>query len=91
MKDIISKMNFDGIKIYYNDGTIINDRVQVKISYLTALLYIDGENVCTFYPKSCDKEMIESIVNSYCKDYEIDLSQNELEAIAEFTINKMPK
>lgn len=85
------KMRFDGIKIYYNDGIIINDRVQVKISYLTALLFIDGENVCTFYPKNCDEGLIESIVKSYYKDYGINLSKDELRAIAQFTIDKMPK
>lgn len=85
------KMRFDGIKIYYNGGIIVNDRVQVRISYLTALLFIDGENVCTFYPKNCDEELIGSIVKSYCRDHGIDLSKDELRAIAQYTIGKMPE
>ena len=85
------KMRFDGIKIYYNDGIMVNDRMQVRISYLTALLFIDGENVCTFYPQNCHEELVESIIKSYCRDYGIDLSKDELRAIAQYTIGRMPK
>lgn len=85
------KMRFEGIELYYNDEMTVNERVRVKISYLTAFLFIDGKNVCSFYPQNLDEEMAESIVGSYCMDYGIDLTKDELRAIAQYTIRKMPK
>ena len=35
-------IKFDGIKLIYNDGKTINDRISVKISNKTALIFVDG-------------------------------------------------
>ena len=85
------KIRFEGIEIYCNDEMTVNERVRVKISYLTAFLFIDGENICSFYPQNLDEEMVESIVGSYCMDHGIDLTREELRAIAQYTIRKVPK
>ena len=85
------KMKLEGIKLYYNDEMAVHERVRVKISYLTAFLFIDGENICSFYPQDLDEEMVESIVGSYCMDHGIDLTKDELRAIAQYTIGRMPK
>ena len=38
--------------VVYNDGQIINDRIEVRISYLTALIFIDGKHEISYYPQS---------------------------------------
>jgi len=85
------EIRFDGIKLFYNDGTIINERVQVKISYLTALLFIDGNHITSYYAQECSIEMLARFIKEDCAEYDIELSKEECQEIAIYIKNKMPQ
>lgn len=42
------------VEIKYHDTSDQNQDVVVKMSYKTALLFVDGVNVCSYYPKKTD-------------------------------------
>lgn len=78
------EFRFDGIELFYNDGTKVNDRVQVKISYLTALLFIDGNHITSYYAQECATEILARFIKEDCEDYGIELSKEESTAIARY-------
>ena len=41
--------------IRYHSETPSNDTICMKMSYKTALLFADGQNICSFYPRKTDK------------------------------------
>ena len=78
------EIRFNGIEIIYNDGKVINDRISVKISYLTALLFIDGNHIMSYYARECTEEHLARFIKEDCQDYGIELSNEECEAIAKY-------
>lgn len=74
-------IKFDGI-IIYNDGKKINDRISVKISNQTVLIFADGNNICSLYPQSLDAETTANILEEYFIDYDVEISREEIESIA---------
>lgn len=78
------------VKIYNHSESDIMDRVQVKMSYKTALLYIDGENVLIFYPEKGDKPIwyAESIKDA-CEKYNVDISDEQALELAKYSIENV--
>ena len=74
-------IKFDGIKLIYNDGKKINDRISVKISNQTALIFADGKNICSLYPQDLDVKTVVDIIEEYCRDYNVEISRKEIEVI----------
>lgn len=79
------RMVFDGIKLYYNEE-IVNDRIQIKISYKTALLFIDGINICSFYPTKSNAKWVAEDIMEYCMENGVVVSKEEAEAITRYCV-----
>ena len=77
-------IKFDGIRLIYNGEKKINDRISVKISNKTALIFTDGNNICSLYPQSLDISETAEIIKEYCTDYDVKISTEESEAIAKW-------
>ena len=77
-------INFDGIKLIYNDGKKINDKISVKISNKTALIFVDGNNICSLYPQSLNVSEAAEIIKEYCNDYNVEITTEESEVIAKW-------
>ena len=77
-------IKFDGIKLIYNDGQKINDRISVKISNKTALIFADGNNICSLYPQILDVKTVAEIIEEYCRDYDVEINTEETEVIAKW-------
>lgn len=75
-------IKFDGIKLIYNDGKKINDKMSVKISNKTALIFADGNNICSIYPQNLSIEETADIIEEYCIDYDVEINREEIEVIA---------
>lgn len=75
-------IKFDGIKLIYNDGKKMNDKISVKISNQTALIFADGNNICSIYPQSLDAETVTDILEEYFIDYDVEIDREEIEVIA---------
>lgn len=75
-------IKFDGIKLIYNDGKKINDKISIKLSNKTALVFVDGKNICSIYPQNLDVETVTDILEEYCKDYDVEINKEEIEVIA---------
>ena len=82
-------IKFDGIKLIYNDGKKINDRISVKISNQTALIFVDGNNIYSIYPQDLDVETTAYIIEEYCRDYDVEISREEIEVIAAWTKERL--
>jgi hypothetical protein len=82
MEVIQMLIKFDGIKLIYNDGKKINDRISVKISNKTALIFVDGKNICSLYPQDLDVETTADIIEEYFIDYDVEINRAEIEVIA---------
>lgn len=75
-------IKFDGIRLIYNDSNKINDRISVKISNETVLIFADGNNICSLYPQSLEISETAYIIREYCNDYDVEISTEESEVIA---------
>ena len=79
-------INFYGVKLFYNNQYVVNERVTVKISYMTALLFIDGTHVESYYPKNLQPEYFVEDIIDRCNDYCIHLSLSEGYVVADYMI-----
>ena len=77
-------IKFDGIKLIYNDGKTFNDRISVKISNKTALIFADGNNICSLYPQDLSVDETAEIIEEYCRDYDVEINTEESEVIAKW-------
>lgn len=77
-------IKFDGIRLIYNDGKKVNDGISVKISNKTALIFVDGNNICSLYPQSLDVSETAEIIKEYCNDYNVEITTEESEIIAKW-------
>lgn len=77
-------------KIRYHSESTNDSGVQIKLSYKTAFLYINGENVCSFYPSKGDtlefwvRELKES-----CQDYGHPISDAKAEELAAYMLENI--
>lgn len=78
------EMRFDGIKLFCNDGKVINERVSVKISFLTALLFVDGNNVSSYYPQYLFCDELAEMIQDECKEHGAELTMEESLTIAKY-------
>lgn len=70
---------------YHSSSTTSDGRVQIKLSYKTALLFVDGINVSSFYPeKSYSVDLIASIIADLCEDAGYEISRNDANALAQY-------
>ena len=84
------KVVYNGINILYNDGKIVNDRIEIKISYLTALIFINGKHEASYYPQHLNvKELAEIIADDCKRKAEIELTTEEATAIATYIKEKI--
>jgi hypothetical protein len=78
-------MNFPVQIKYHGNSTTSDGRVQIKLSYKTALLFVDGINVSSFYPeKSYSVDFIASIIADLCEDAGYEISSNDANALAQY-------
>ena len=89
-KPVELKMSFNGVSILFNDKQIINDRIEVKISYLTALIFIDGKHEISYYLQSLSVgELAGFIVEDFERKVDITLAVDEAMAIATYIKGKI--
>ena len=81
------EFRFDGINVLFNGIKTIDERVQVRISYLTALIYIDGEHITSYYPRNLVPETLAECLIDDIKDYNLQLSEEDIYEIAKYIIS----
>lgn len=58
-----------GINITYNGETLIDDRIEIKISKETAFIFVDGINICSIYPKYFTETELADEIKEWINDY----------------------
>lgn len=86
----IPTIRFNNTNLLFNEQKTINERIAIKISYLTAFLYIDGTQITSFYPKVLTPDCIIEDISETCREHGIELSSAESKAIADYMISQMP-
>lgn len=78
------------VKIRYHSESNNDSGVQIKLSYKTAFLYIDGENVCSFYPSRGDTtEFWVHELKESCQDYGHPISDAKAEELATYMLENI--
>lgn len=81
------RAEFPGIRTMYHDKSAFDDRVEIRMSYKTALLFIDGQHVTSFYPsKSHTPAYWVDDIMGYCADYGVPISEGKAYELADFMI-----
>lgn len=79
-------------KIKYHAESNTDSGVQIKLSYKTALLYIDGVNVCSMYPTPTDSvDMWVREIKEWCSDYDHPISDDRARELAEYMVTNIKK
>ena len=70
----------DGISLIYNRSMNIGE-LAVKISYLTALLFVNGNHIGSIYPKDVPERILISVMDDYRKEYSLTISDEDISKI----------
>lgn len=82
--------DFPGIKVMPHSTYDFDDNVEVRMSYKTALLYVNGQNIGSFYPKPTDNpEFWVSTIKEFCEDNGSPISEDKALDLAEYAINNV--
>lgn len=82
------KAEFPGEILYHSASD--EDDVQIKLSYKTALLFIDGKNVCSLYPKPTQSPDIwVRELKEWCEDYGHPISNERALELATYMITNI--
>lgn len=77
-------------RVRYHAETSSDADIQIRMSYKTAFLFIDGQNVCTFYPSKTDKpEFWIREIKEYCEDYGYNISDEKALELAKYMIDNV--
>ena len=77
-------------KIKYHSESGSDDEVEIKLSYKTALLFINGQNVCSFYPTSTSNpEFWVKEIQESCEDYGHPISKEKALALTTYMIDNI--
>ena len=78
------------VRIRYHAEISPDPDIQIKMSYKTAFLFIDGQNVCTFYPNKTDKpEFWVKEIKEYCEDYGYNINDEKALELAKYMIDNV--
>ena len=78
------------VQILYHSQSDTSSDVQIKLSYKTAFLYIDDENVCSFYPKPGDSPDYWSMyIKEICQDNDCNISDERANELAIYMIDNI--
>ena len=72
-----------GVRLCYN-ASFRKDNLTVKISYLTALFFVDDTHIGSVYPQGIPDRILDSILKSYREDYQLQISDKEISEIVEW-------
>lgn len=75
---------FNGIELYYNDEKIINSEISVKISYLTALFFLNDENIFSLYPEYLTVKDTEEVIIESLQDNSIVINKEDALTISKW-------
>lgn len=78
------------VKIRPHSESNSDQNVQVKLSYKTALLYIDGNNVCSMYPTPKDPiDFWARELKEQCLDYGQPISNDRATELAKYMVENI--
>ena len=78
------------IKISYHSTSNNNSDIQIKLSYKTALLFINGQNVCSFYPTPKDSPNFwVREIKEACQDYGYNVSDDKAYDLATYMVENI--
>lgn len=82
-----------GVEVKFNGKTEIDDRLEIKISKETALIFIDGNNICSIYPKHLTEaeitEELKEQLNEYFEHWVIKPTEGKLRDAAKWIKEKI--
>lgn len=88
-QDAELRAEFPG-KIIYHSESDADSGVQIKLSYKTALLYIDGVNVCSMYPSPKDPvNFWTREIKDWCSEYNHPISDARATELATYMIENI--
>ena len=70
----------DGISLIYNHSMNMSE-LTVKISYLTALFFVNGNHIGSIYPKDVSERILISVIDDYRKEFSLTLSDEDISKI----------
>lgn len=73
--------SFQNIPIIFNKEILVNDNISVRISNQTVLVFVDGNNLFSFYPKELSYDDLWCILQETFLEYEVTISELELKSI----------
>lgn len=83
------RMDFP-VSVIYHSESDTDDAVQIKLSYKTALLFIDGNNVGSLYPDPTDSlDIWVKELKECCEDYGHPISDEKALELATYMIDNI--
>lgn len=72
-----------GVRLCYN-ACFRKDNLTIKISYLTALFFVEDEHIGSVYPQGIPDRILHSILKSYREEYQLQISDTDISEIVEW-------